>query len=242
MSNRPLCWACLELNAGEVLAGWFRWISARHQSWGKGVLKALGRRWIRVIGCRRTSHSFLWTQGWAFGSTQNRKNSVLVCVLVTQLCLTLWEPMDWDLPGSSVHGILQARILEWVAISFSRRSSWPRDRTHLGLLHCRQILYHLATRKAHSLGGEGNKPDNHWLFLLQPWLFSFNFAHQFGHCHTISTGIRAEQFTLRGWGPPHTFKGSLSLEVNLQMAQAGLDKIETFVQHSCTFKSSCDRK
>ena len=147
MSNRPLCWACLELNAGEVLAGWFRWISARHRSWGKGVLKALGRRWIRVIGCRRTSHSFLWTQGWAFGSTQNRKNSVLVCVLVTQLCLTLWEPMDWDLPGSSVHGILQARILEWVAISFSRRSSWPRDRTHLGLLHCRQILYHLPPGK-----------------------------------------------------------------------------------------------
>ena len=39
-------------------------------------------------------------------------------VLVTQLCLTLCDPMDHSLPGSSVHGILQARILEWVAISF----------------------------------------------------------------------------------------------------------------------------
>ena len=42
---------------------------------------------------------------------------------------TLCDPVDCSLPGSSVHGILQARILEWVAISFSRGSSWPRDRT-----------------------------------------------------------------------------------------------------------------
>ena len=45
-----------------------------------------------------------------------------VCVLVTQLCPSLCDPMDWSLPGSSVHGLLQARILEWVAISFSRGS------------------------------------------------------------------------------------------------------------------------
>ena len=38
-----------------------------------------------------------------------------------------WEPMDSSLPGSSVHGLLQARILEWTAIPFSRESSWPRD-------------------------------------------------------------------------------------------------------------------
>ena len=50
-------------------------------------------------------------------------------VLVAQLCPTLCDPMDYSLPGSSVHGILQARILEWVAIPFSRGSSQPRDRT-----------------------------------------------------------------------------------------------------------------
>ena len=44
-------------------------------------------------------------------------------VLVTQLCSTLCDPMDCSTPGSSVHGILQARILEWVAIPFSRGSS-----------------------------------------------------------------------------------------------------------------------
>ena len=44
---------------------------------------------------------------------------------VTQSCLTLWDPVDCSPPGSSIHGILQARILEWVAISFSKGSSWP---------------------------------------------------------------------------------------------------------------------
>ena len=46
-----------------------------------------------------------------------------VCVLVAQSCLTLCDPMDHSPPGSSVHGILQARILEWVTIPFSRASS-----------------------------------------------------------------------------------------------------------------------
>ena len=48
-------------------------------------------------------------------------------VLVTQSCLTLCDPVDCWLPDSSVHGILQARILEWVAIPFSWGSFWPRD-------------------------------------------------------------------------------------------------------------------
>ena len=56
------------------------------------------------------------------------------------------DPMDCGLPCSSGHGIFQARILEWVAISFSKGSSQPRDQTCIsctagGLLHCRHILY-----------------------------------------------------------------------------------------------------
>ena len=50
-------------------------------------------------------------------------------VLVTQSWLTLCDPLDCSLPGSSVHGILQDRILEWAAISFSRKSSWIRDQS-----------------------------------------------------------------------------------------------------------------
>ena len=54
---------------------------------------------------------------------------VCVCVWVAQSHPTLWDSMECSLPGSSVHGILQARILEWVAIPFSRGSSWPRGWT-----------------------------------------------------------------------------------------------------------------
>ena len=59
---------------------------------------------------------------------------VCVCVLVTQLCLTLCDPMDYIPPGSSVHGILQARILEEVAIPFSRGSSQSRDPTRVSCI------------------------------------------------------------------------------------------------------------
>ena len=53
--------------------------------------------------------------------------------LVTQLCPTFCGPMDCSPPGSSVHGIFQARILEWVVISYSRGSSQPSDQTHICL-------------------------------------------------------------------------------------------------------------
>ena len=49
------------------------------------------------------------------------------CAKLLQLCPTLCEPMDYTLPGFSVHEILQARILEWVAVAFSRESLQPRD-------------------------------------------------------------------------------------------------------------------
>ena len=55
----------------------------------------------------------------------------LVVVLVTQLCLTLCDSMDCSPPGSSVPGILQAKILEWIAMPFSRGSSQPRDQTQV---------------------------------------------------------------------------------------------------------------
>ena len=56
------------------------------------------------------------------------------CCLVTKSCQSLCDPMDCSPPGSSVHGILQARILEWVAISFSRGSSRPKDQTQVSLI------------------------------------------------------------------------------------------------------------
>ena len=62
---------------------------------------------------------------------------------VSQSCPTLCDHMDCSLPGVSIHGIFQARVLEWVAISFSRASSQPRD-TNPGLPHCVEMLYPLS--------------------------------------------------------------------------------------------------
>ena len=75
--------------------------------------------------------------------------SFLVCKSeseVVQSCRTLCNPMDYSLPGFSVHGIFQARVLEWVAIAFSRGSSRPRDRTWVSrIVGKRFILW--ATRE-----------------------------------------------------------------------------------------------
>ena len=68
----------------------------------------------------------------------------LCACLVTQSCLTLCHTRDCSPPSSSVHGVIQARILEHVAISSSRGSSWPRDQTCVSCIG-RQILYHRAT-------------------------------------------------------------------------------------------------
>ena len=71
--------------------------------------------------------------------------SFLECACVqAQWCLTLCDPMDCSPPSSSVHGIFQARTLEWVAISFSRGSSQSRNRNHGSCVSCitRWILYH----------------------------------------------------------------------------------------------------
>ena len=56
-------------------------------------------------------------------------NAMTLKVLAAQSCLTLCDSMDCNPPGSLVHGILQARILEWISIPFSRGSSWPKDQT-----------------------------------------------------------------------------------------------------------------
>ena len=77
---------------------------------------------------------------WAFGESEIESE-------VAQSCPTLCDPMDCSLLGFSVHGIFQARILEWVAISFSRGSSQPKDRTQVSCIAGRRFIL-WATREA----------------------------------------------------------------------------------------------
>ena len=72
-------------------------------------------------------------------------------VLVAQLCPTLWFPMGCSLSGSYAHGTLQAKILQWVAIPFSKRSSWPRNQTLVSCIAGRFFTV-WATRYIYSSG------------------------------------------------------------------------------------------
>ena len=83
-------------------------------------------RWMMVIVVQQSECTECH---WTVHLKMNELVCVCMCVLVAQSCLTICDPMDSSPPGSSVHGILQARILEWVAISFCRGPSWPRDWT-----------------------------------------------------------------------------------------------------------------
>ena len=73
---------------------------------------------------------WLTLRGKVFLKARKKKSCYLWTVLkvkIAQSCLTLCDPMDYSLPGSSVHGILRVRILEWIDVPFSRGSSQPRD-------------------------------------------------------------------------------------------------------------------
>ena len=127
----------------NIFAKWFlpsHWLTPI--KWNPGVL--------RFMGSQRVRHNWATELNWTELNSGKYKGANLVLrldeseakVLVAQSRPTLCNPRDCSPPGFSVHGISQARILEWVAISFSRRI-FPTQGSNPGPLHCRQILYHL---------------------------------------------------------------------------------------------------
>ena len=98
-------------------------------------------QWLRLHSSNAEGKGLL--SGWG---TKSPHASQHKCVLNRFSCVRLCDPMNCSLPGSSVQGILQARILEWVAIPSSRGSSQPRVRTHISYISCtgRWVLYHLC--------------------------------------------------------------------------------------------------
>ena len=91
--------------------------------------------WNWVMGVQNFSALFL---------TTTCKYTSVWMLSALQSCLTLCDPMDSSPPVSSVRGILQVRILEWIAMLSSRGSSWPRDSTPVSYVSCmdRQVLHH----------------------------------------------------------------------------------------------------
>ena len=120
------------------------------------VDKVLGWKWngtaLWVIGCARVIGALERNimVRWAFSPASHWLVVPWgIAAATVQSLSRVWlfrNPMDYSPSGSFVHGILQARIQEWVAISFSRGSFWPRDRTHVSCIG-RWVLYHWAPRE-----------------------------------------------------------------------------------------------
>ena len=103
---------------------------------------------------------------WKPGTYRSGQNRILLFVCsVSRSCPTLCDPMDCKLPGSSVHGSFRARILDWVAISYLRQSSRPRDQT-CTLVFGRRILWHCHLGSPHTTFDLGQKTMSFCLFIL----------------------------------------------------------------------------
>ena len=97
---------------------------------------------------------------WITGKRKSITESHMKVKVVAQLYPALYDPMDCGPPGSSIRGILQARIPEWIAISFSRGSSQSRDQTRSP--DCTQFLYHL---------NHWRSPESHIMnVIIEVWL------------------------------------------------------------------------
>ena len=123
-------------------------VSAKHNETRAGCIRLFRRRQVLVPSAQ--SPPDVW-----------RTRSVLRA----QSCPTLCDPLDYSPPGSSVHGILQASILEWIAMPSSRRSFPPREPTRISCVSCagRQILCHGVIGKA---PGEPGDPPTPLLVVL----------------------------------------------------------------------------
>ena len=120
----------------------FSYLTSRYVLFRQGIWQAQD---MNIVISRAPPSNGLWWRlqmerplaGIEFSVISMCVGGVCVCVCVCSLsCLTLCNPLDCSPQGSSVHGIFQARILEWVASSFSRGSSWSRNRTRVFCVSC----------------------------------------------------------------------------------------------------------
>ena len=119
---------------------------------------------------------------------------------VAQLCPTLCDPMDCSLPGSSVHGILQERILEWIAVPFSRGSPQPKDWTRSRTLQVDSLLSELPGKLNQWNKQDSNSIWSNSLALYWGWkhVYKLLLSRVQGACPT--SGIVLSHFNQSGQG------------------------------------------
>ena len=133
-----------------------------------------------------------------------------VKVLVAQSCLSLCDLMDCSPPVSSVHGILQVRILEWVAIHSLLQGIFPTQGLNLGLLHCRQILYYLNHQRSPLKIWNASRICMSFLTNAKKKII-YHISLAFSVDHREGRGIRfCDMSTKSGWG-------IINLEFRVQM-------------------------
>ena len=121
---------------------------------------------------------------WLLGASCSLFFSLCCSFLVTKLRPTLWWPHGCKLPGSSVHGISQARMLEWVAIFFSRGSSQPRDQTRVPCVGRQDSLL----------------LSHHWSICQLPWYLSIIIHWNRYYCaHLTRQEIEAQILSNPPW-------------------------------------------
>ena len=151
-------WACMHAHSYELPDPWtgnFGQRTSLTSAWLKlsqnyATSKTMSVQSLSISSLSQVGET--WIAIWRLSLPPQVPSPSQVKVLVTQLCLTLCDPMDYSSMGSSVHGILQARILEWAAIPFSRGSSPSWNRTWVSCIAGR-FLTVWATREAHFFTG-----------------------------------------------------------------------------------------
>ena len=119
---------------------------------------------------------------------------------VAQSCPTLCNLVDCSLPGFSVHGIPQARILEWVTISFSRGSSWPRDWTRVSRIGGRRfnlcttnliINNNMCPKVSQSASNKRFRSNPFWHLFLESFIETATFTAYTHSFHTTTTELKS---------------------------------------------------
>ena len=131
----------------------------------------------------------------------------------TRLCLTVWDLRDCSPSSCSVHGIIPARILEWVVISSSGGSSWPRDWTHISCVSCigRRILYHWAIWEVPIQWMNEYKKYDPWCYDDKKCAFKqslFSNHHALSPQPHLAIWIRCSNFPYYSWSP--TYSGNMT--------------------------------
>ena len=146
--------------------------------------------------------------------------------------------MDYSLPGSSVHGILQERILEWVAFSFSRGSSQLRDRTCVSCIG-RQILHHWATWGACDSHWPSHRKMR-WNLDANPWLTLYTHMRWFPWLleHNHAVPFRGQQRACLGlYSPTHDMTSGWRAKIFLKCNNINYQLTLTHVWCMCAFIS-----